>query len=76
MTTTTENQTTKPKRIPDFYIFEDVPFAQANGQPTGVVFKHKKGEGFTILAGGRRYSAFPPKAKPAQQPEATEGGGA
>ena len=69
MTTTTENQTAKTKQIPDFYIFEAVSKDQKGGKPAGAVFVHKKGKGFTILIAGKRYAAFPPKAKTAAQPE-------
>ena len=72
MTTTTENQTAKTKQVPAFYIFEN---GAQGGKPAGAAFPHKKGKGFTILIGGKRYAAFPPKAKPAQS-EATEGEGA
>jgi len=75
MTTTTENQTAKPKHVPDFYIFENGPDGQKGGKPTGAAFRHKKGKGFTLLIGGKRYAAFPPKEK-AAQPAATEGQGA
>jgi hypothetical protein len=71
MTTSTENQTTKPKQIPDFYIFENGPNGGTDGKPAGAAFTHKKGKGFTLLIAGKRYAAFPPKAK-AAQPEATE----
>jgi len=82
MTTTTENQTTKPKQKPDFYIFENGASGEKSGKPAGAAFRHGKGNGFTLLIGGKRYAAFPPKAKtPAQaelsiQPAATEGKGA
>jgi hypothetical protein len=29
-------------------------------------FAHKKGKGFNLLIGGKRYAAFPPKSKTAQ----------
>ena len=32
MTTTTENQTVKPKQIPDFYIFENGPTGEKAGK--------------------------------------------
>jgi len=66
MTTTTEKQTAKPKQTPDFYIFDTVG---TGGKPAGAAFLHKKGKGFTILIAGKRYAAFPPKAKTAAQPE-------
>lgn len=72
MTTTTENQTTKTKQIPDFYIFENAAVGQQRGKPVGAAFAHKNGKGVTLLISGKRYAAFPPKAKTAQ-PETTEG---
>ena len=71
MTTTTENQTAKTKQAPDFYIFENTAAGQPGGKPAGAAFKHKTGKGYTILVAGKRYAAFPPKAK--TQPEATKG---
>jgi hypothetical protein len=59
------------------YVFE----ASGNGKENkivGRVYRHKKGTGFNILIGGRRYSAFAPKVK-APVPTATpttEGKGA
>lgn len=75
MTTTTENQTTKQKQVPDFYIFENGANGEKGGKPAGAAFLHKKGKGLTLLIGGKRYAAFPPKEKSAQ-PEVTEGEGA
>ena len=69
MTTTTENQTAKVKQAPDFYIFGD---ATKGAKPVGAAFAHKKGKGFTLLIAGKRYAAFPPKAKPAAQPALSE----
>ena len=66
---TTENQTTKTKQIPNFYIFEPVEGGEQKNKIVGSVFVHKKGGGQTILLNGKRYSAFAPKAKPAGQPE-------
>lgn len=74
MTTTTENQTAKTKQVPDFYIFENGANGEKGGKPAGAAFAHKKGKGFTLLIGGKRYAAFPPKEKPAQAAEATEKG--
>ena len=73
MTTTTENQKTKTKQVPDFYIFENGAQAEQGRKPAGAAFAHKKGNGFTLLIAGKRYAAFPPKAKAAVQPETTEG---
>ena len=67
MTTTTEKQTTKAKQVPDFFIFENAD-GQKGGKPAGAAFKHGKGNGFTLLLGGKRYAAFPPKTKSAEQP--------
>ena len=75
MTTTTENQTTKTKQVPDFYIFENGAQGE-KGKPAGAAFAHRTGKGFTLLIAGKRYAAFPPKAKAAVQPQATEGKGA
>jgi len=75
MTTTTENQTVKAKQIPDFYIFENGAIGEGGSKPAGAAFRHKKGKGYTLLIAGKRYAAFPPKAKPAQA-ESTEGKGA
>ena len=72
MTTTTENQTAKTKQVPDFYIFENGANGEKGGKPAGAAFAHKKGKGFTLLIGGKRYAAFPPKAKPAQQADVTK----
>ena len=75
MTTTTENQTTKTKQVPDFYIFENGANGEKSGKPAGAAFHHKKGKGFTLLIGSKRYAAFPPKEK-SVQPVATEGASA
>jgi len=70
MTTTNETKTTKAKQVPDFYIFENGADGTKGGKPAGAAFAHKKGKGFTMLIAGKRYAAFPPKAKPAAEPEA------
>ena len=75
MTTETENHTAKTKQVPDFYIFENAPNGEKGGKPAGSGFLHKKGKGLTLLIAGKRYAAFPPKAKSAQA-EAVEGSGA
>jgi len=73
MTTTTETKTTKAKQVPDFYIFENGADGTKGGKPAGAAFAHKKGNGFTMLIGGKRYAAFPPKAKTAtEQPVQAE----
>lgn len=69
MTTETETKTTKAKQAPDFYIFENGADGTKGGKPAGAAFVHKKGNGFTLLIGGKRYAAFPPKAKAAAEPE-------
>ncbi len=71
MTTATENQPAKPKQVPDFFIFENAPNGEKLGKPAGAAFAHKKGKGYTLLIGGKRYAAFPPKPKTAEP--ATEG---
>ena len=37
MTTTTENQTAKPKQVPDFYIFENADGSKGS-KPAGAAF--------------------------------------
>jgi len=63
MTTTTENSETKTKQPADMYVFEQVEGSKEN-KIVGRIYRHKKGTGFNILLNGKRYSAFPPKAKP------------
>ena len=70
MTTETETKTTKAKQAPAYYIFENGTDGTKGGKPAGAAFVHKKGNGFTLLIGGKRYAAFPPKAKSAAEPEA------
>jgi hypothetical protein len=78
MTTTTE--TTKEKQVPAFYIFATVAHgSQEELVRIGAAFPHKVGNGLNVLINGKRYVAFPPKAKTAEasdQPAATEGDGA
>ena len=63
---TTENETAKEKQAPAFYIFETVETdGDKETKRIGAAFAHKKGHGFNILINGKRYSAFPPKAKTA-----------
>lgn len=73
---TTQTETTKEKQIPAFYIFDTVESdGKKENKRIGAAFPHKKGSGFTFLIAGKRYAAFPPKAKTAAaavQPEATE----
>ena len=67
---TTQTETTKEKQIPAFYIFDTV---ESNGKKenkrVGAAFAHKKGTGFSLLINGKRYAAFPPKAKAAAAAE-------
>ena len=72
MTTETQTTTAKAKQVPDFYIFENGTEAVKGGKPAGAAFVHKKGKGMTLLIAGKRYAAFPPKAKPAAQPALSE----
>jgi hypothetical protein len=58
MTTETNNQ---PKKIPNFTVIEKG--ADGKNIHVGVIFNHGKGEGFNIVIGGKRYSAFPVKSK-------------
>ena len=53
----------KTKQVPAFYIFENGTDNTQDGKPVGAAFAHKKGKGFTFLIAGKRYAAFPPKAK-------------
>ena len=65
MTTQIEN---KPTQLPAFYLYEE----SENGLvPVGRAFKHHRGNGINILVDGKRYVAFPPKAK-TEMPEAAE----
>ena len=81
MTTETETQETKkPKQPADRYIFAQAPGSKDN-KIVGSIYFHKKGNGMNVLINGKRYTAFAPKAKPADQPEQsqqpeTEGKGA
>ena len=72
---TTPTETTKEKQIPPFYIFDTVESdGKKENKRVGAAFAHKKGTGYSFLINGKRYAAFPPKAKPAAetvQPEAT-----
>ena len=74
---TTQTETTKEKQTPAFYIFDTVESGgKKENRRVGAAFAHKKGNGLTFLVAGKRYAAFPPKAKAAVQPEATQGKGA
>jgi len=74
---TTENETTKEKQLPAFYIFETVETdGKKDNKRIGAAFAHRKGNGFNLLINGKRYAAFPPKAKATVQPEATAEEGA
>lgn len=65
MTTTTNETQGTTKQAPDFYIFLNGGDNKQGGKPAGAAFAHKKGKGFTLLIDGKRYAAFPPKAKAA-----------
>jgi hypothetical protein len=69
----TETKSDKAKQVPDFYIFDNAATGAKNGKPAGAVFAHKKGKGFTILIDGKRYAAFPPKAKAEADPAEEKG---
>ena len=70
---TTKNETTKEKQAPAFYIFDTIETdGQKESKRVGAAFKHSKGNGYNVIIDGKRYAAFPPKAKAA----ATEGEGA
>ena len=71
MTTTTETKP-KEKQVPAFYIF--APGQDGKNQRVGAAFKHGKGNGLNFVTNGKRYAAFPPKAK-SEQP-AAQGEGA
>ena len=83
---TTQTETTKEKQGPAFYIFDTVETdGKKENKRVGAAFAHKKGSGYSLLINGKRYAAFVPKAKTAEQPaqveasvqpEATEGEGA
>jgi len=65
---TTPTETTKEKQVPAFYIFETVEAAgKKENKRIGAAFAHKKGNGYSVLINGKRYAAFPPKAKPAAE---------
>jgi hypothetical protein len=74
---TTQTETTKEKQIPAFYIFDTVESGgKKENKRVGAAFAHKKGTGYSFLINGKRYAAFPPKAKTASdtvQPQATTG---
>lgn len=77
---TTQTETTREKQVPAFYIFETVEAGgKKENKRIGAAFAHKKGNGYSFLINGKRYAAFPPKAKPAGETAATtvtEGEGA
>lgn len=71
---TTENETTTKKQPPAFYIFDTVEVdGKQESRNVGAAFAHRTGNGLNIVINGKRYAAFPPKAKPAAS---TEGDGA
>jgi len=76
---TTQTETTKEKQIPAFYIFDTVESGgKKENRRVGAAFAHKKGTGYSVLINGKRYAAFPPKAKTAAETvqPATQGKGA
>lgn len=66
---TTQNETTTAeKQVPAFYIFETTEAGgKKENKRIGAAFTHKKGKGLTLLVNGKRYAAFPPKAKAAAE---------
>ena len=63
---TTQNETTKEKQVLAYYIFDTVENdGKKETKRIGAAFAHKKGKGFNLVIDGKRYSAFPPKAKTA-----------
>jgi hypothetical protein len=63
---TTSNETTKERQVPAFYIFDTVEIdGKSENKRVGAAFAHKKGKGFNLIIDGKRYSAFPPRAKTA-----------
>lgn len=71
MTTTTETETTKSKKPADFYVFLNGPKGEAN-KIAGRAYRHKKGNGLTLLIDGKVYGIFPAKPKTSKT-ETTEG---
>lgn len=68
---TTSNETTTKKQAPAFYIFDIVEVDGAKElKHIGAAFKHGKGKGYTVIIDGKRYAAFPPKAKSEASAEA------
>jgi hypothetical protein len=74
---TTETNTTKTKRVPAFYIFENIETdGQHERRLAGAAFAHSKGNGFLIIIDGQRFVSFPPEAKteaPSADATSTEG---
>lgn len=63
---TTQNETATEKQVPAFYIFETVEAeGKKENKRIGAAFTHKKGNGLTLIVNGKRYAAFPPRAKAA-----------
>lgn len=63
---TTQNETSTEKQVPAFYIFESAETdGKTESRRIGAAFPHRKGKGLTLLIDGKRYAAFPPKAKAA-----------
>jgi hypothetical protein len=64
---TTQSETTE-KQKPAFYIFITVEKdGKTESKRVGAAFAHKKGNGLNVLIDGRRYAAFPPKPKAADE---------
>jgi hypothetical protein len=70
---TTKSATPEKKQAPAFYIFDTVEVdGEKQSKRIGAAFKHSKGNGFNVIIDGKRYAAFPLKAKS----EASIGGAA
>jgi len=74
---TTPTETTIEKQLPAFYIFETVESdGKKENKRIGAAFAHRTGAGLNLLINGKRYAAFPPKAKTATETVQPEGEGA
>lgn len=61
---TTKSATPEKKQAPAFYIFDTVEVdGQKESKRVGAAFRHGKGNGYNVIIDGKRYAAFPPKAK-------------
>lgn len=67
---TTKTEKTIKKQAPAFYTFDSI---ETDGvkelKNVGAAFRHGKGNGYTVIIDGKRYAAFPPKAKSAAAEE-------